>query len=320
MTQPESRGFSSPKVLIPFLVVTLIWGSTWIVIKDQLAVVPPSWSVTYRFTLGGLVMLLVAALTRAPLRIGRDGQRFAALLGIAQFALNFNFVYRAEFHVTSGLVAVVFALLFVPNAVLSRVFLGLKMRPRFIVGSLIAVSGIALLFANEAKGDGASNAQTLIGIGFTLCGVLAASTANVMQASQQARALPMASMLGWSMLWGALIDAAFAAFTAGSPIVEMRWGYVLGIAYLGVIASALAFSLYFRIIRDIGPAKAAYSSVVIPIIAMGFSTAFEKYHWTLLAGAGSAMALIGMLVALSGGRSETPTKASERDESDATLI
>ena len=92
----EPLNFSSPQVLIPFLIVTLIWGSTWIVIKDQLGVVPPSWSVTYRFLLGGLVMLGVAVVTRVPIRLGREGQLFAAALGLAQFVFNFNFVYRAE--------------------------------------------------------------------------------------------------------------------------------------------------------------------------------------------------------------------------------
>ena len=288
-----------PRVLIPFVLVTLIWGSTWIVIKDQLSLVPPSWSVTYRFLLGGIVMLLVAAITRSPLRLGRDGQIFAALLGVAQFMFNFNFVYRSELYITSGLVAVVFALLFVPNALFARIFLGHRMSVRFILGSLIAVTGIGLLFVNEARGDHAAQAATLTGILFTLAGVLSASTANVMQASKRAKALPMTAMLGWAMIWGAGFDAAYALITAGPPVMDWRPGYIFGLLYLGIIASALAFSLYFRTIRDIGPARAAYSSTIIPVIAMGFSTVFEGFVWTGLAVAGSVVALTGMTVALS---------------------
>jgi drug/metabolite transporter (DMT)-like permease len=291
-----------PRVLIPFILVTLIWGSTWIVIKDQLNVVPPSWSVTYRFLTGGIVMMIVAALTKVPLRLGRHGQAFAALLGVAQSMFNFNFVYRAELYVTSGLVAVVFALLFVPNALFARIFLGHDMSRRFIAGSGIAVTGIALLFINEARGDDAAQTATLTGIAFTLAGVVSASTANVMQASQRAKALPMAAMLGWAMLWGAGFDALFAWFTAGPPVMDWRPSYLLGILFLGVIASALAFSLYFSTIRDIGPARAAYSSTIIPVIAMGFSTVFEGFVWTGLAVAGSVIALAGMVVALSSGK------------------
>jgi drug/metabolite transporter (DMT)-like permease len=248
------------------------------------------------------VMMIVAALTKAPLRLGRDGQIFAALLGVAQFMFNFNFVYRAELYITSGLVAVVFALLFVPNALFARIFLGHEMSRRFIAGSAIAVTGIALLFINEARGDDAAQTATLTGIAFTLAGVVSASTANVMQASQRAKALPMAAMLGWAMLWGAGFDALFAWFTAGPPVMDWRPSYLVGILFLGVIASALAFSLYFSTIRDIGPARAAYSSTIIPVIAMGFSTVFEGFVWTGLAVAGSIIALTGLVVALSSGK------------------
>ena len=64
----------------------------------------------------------------------------------------------------------------------------------------------------------------------------------------------------------------------------------------------LAFSLYFPVVRKIGPGRAAYSSVLVPIIAMGLSTLFEDYRWSLLAAAGGLLALGGMLVALSGSR------------------
>lgn len=289
----------SRKILLPFIIITLIWGSTWIVIRDQLGVVPPSWSVTYRFMLAALVMFIVAAATRQKIWLGRSAMGFALLFGLAQFVLNFNFVYRAEQHVTSGLVAVVFALLFVPNAVLGRIFLGHAITQRFAWGSLLAIIGLALLFVNEARSHPGQSTQTLIGIGFTVCGVLSASVANVMQATKRAHALPMASLLAWGMLAGASVDAGFAWVTTGPPLVEWRLGYALGIGYLGIVASAIAFTLYFGLIRQIGPARAAYSSVIIPVIAMLFSTLFEDYRWTWLALAGGAVAMAGMLVALS---------------------
>jgi drug/metabolite transporter (DMT)-like permease len=292
--------FLSARVLVPFLIVTLIWGSTWIVIKGQLGVVPASWSVTYRFIIAGLTMLGYAAIRGESLKIDRSGLVFGGFLGLAQFVFNFNFVYHAEQFVTSGLVAVIFALLFVPNAIFSRLFLGTRMSARFILGSCLSVAGIAILFINEARGDSASQAATLAGIGFTLCGVVSASIANVMQATERARAYPMATMLGWSMLFGAAVDGLYAWLTSGPPIVDPEPAYFAGIAYLGVVASAFAFSLYFQTIRDIGPARASYSSVLIPVIAMAFSTAFEGFYWTGLAALGSGIALVGMIVALGG--------------------
>ena len=108
------------------------------------------------------------------------------------------------------------------------------------------------------------------------------------------------------MCYGALIDAGWAWATVGPPVIERSWGYWLGLVYLGVIASALAFSLYYRIIRAIGPAKAAYSSVLIPIIAMAISTIFEGYHWSPLALGGGLLAIAGLLIALRSGKTAPP--------------
>jgi len=285
-------------VLIPFGIVTLIWGSTWLVIHDQIAVVPPSWSVTYRFLTAGVAMLITALIRRERIALDWAGWRFASVLGLMQFCLNFNFVYRAEHFVTSGLVAVVFALLLVPNAVFARVFLGQRMGRQLLIGSGVAMAGVFLLFLREARVAAHGPAPVLAGVGFTLAGVLAASIANVMQATRTAVRYPMATMLGIGMLVGAGVDAGYAWVTAGPPVIEMRWGYVLGVLYLGLVASALAFSLYFRLIRTIGPAKAAYNSVIVPVIAMVLSTIFEGYRWSWLAAGGAALAGAGLVIAL----------------------
>ena len=292
-------------MLIPFAVATLIWGSTWFVIRGQLGVVPPGWSVTYRFVIGAAAMFAWARFTRVPIALGRQGQVFAAAMGAAQFVLNFNFVYRAEDHITSGLVAVVFALLIVPNALLGRLALKHPVTPRFLAGSAVALAGVAMLIVQEAHGDASSTHDTMLGVALTLAGVLSASVANIMQGTARARALPMASMLAWGMLWGAVLDAGYAFATNGWPTYDPRPAYLLGVLYLGVLASAVAFTCYFAVIRAVGPARAAYSSVLTPILAMLLSTLFEGYRWTWLAGAGGAVALAGLLIALSAKRVET---------------
>ena len=137
--QPGAKPNSTrAAILIPFAIVTLIWGSTWFVIADQLAVVPPSWSVSYRFLTAGVTMALFALIRRERWAIDPRGLGFALALGISQFCLNFNFVYRAEEYITSGLVAVVFALLLVPNALFGRIFLGQKLGRQLLIGSTVA--------------------------------------------------------------------------------------------------------------------------------------------------------------------------------------
>ncbi|MES2337792.1 MAG: EamA family transporter [Pseudomonadota bacterium] len=289
-------------VLIPFGIVTLIWGSTWIVITGQLGAVPPSWSVSYRFVVAGIVMLAWAAWRGELVRLDARGWGFAAALGLSQFVMNFNFVYRAESFITSGLVAVVFALMLVPNAVFARIFLGQRMGSQLLAGSAVAIAGVALLFVHELRDDPQNTAALLAGIGFTLAGVFSASSANIMQGTQAAKRYPMAGMLGIAMLLGAGMDAAFAWATVGPPVFDARPGYWLGVLYLGVFASAIAFPLYFGVLRVIGPAKAAYSGVIVPVIAMLLSTLFEGYRWSLLAAGGAALAMVGLVIALSARR------------------
>ncbi len=288
----------SPRVFLPFALVTLIWGSTWIVIKGQLGVVPPSWSVTYRFVVAGAAMFVFAAARRERLWLEPRAMAFAAVLGLAQFAFNFNFVYRAEQHITSGLVAVLFALLIVPNTLLGRLVLKTPLERRFLAGAGIAIVGVALMILHEYRAAALGADEVIMGTLLTLAGVMSASTANVMQGTGIARAQSMVVMIAWAMLFGALADGSYAWITTGPPVIEKTGVYLGGILYLGIIASAVTFPLYFNVIRAVGPGQAAWSSVLIPIIAMGFSTVFEGYRWAPLSIAGGFVALIGLVIAV----------------------
>ncbi|KTE22718.1 multidrug transporter [Sphingopyxis sp. H050] len=296
MSQPAT--LLHPRVLIPFALVTLIWGSTWIVIKGQLGIVPPSWSVTYRFAVAAIAMFAFAIVRRERLWLDAKAMAFAMLLGVAQFTFNFNFVYRAEQHITSGLVAVLFALLIVPNTLLGRAFLKTPLEGRFLAGAGIAIVGVGLMILHEYRAAALGADEVILGTVLTIAGVVSASTANVMQGTRMARAQSMVVMIAWAMLFGALADGSYAWITTGPPVIEATAGYLGGVLYLGIIASAVTFPLYFNVIRAVGPGQAAWSSVLIPIIAMGFSTVFEDYHWATLSIAGGVVALIGLVIAV----------------------
>ncbi|HUD29998.1 MAG TPA: DMT family transporter [Novosphingobium sp.] len=296
-----------PAVALPFALVALIWGSTWWVITGQIGEVPASWSVTWRFALATPAMFLVAAAMGRSLRIGRAGHGLAFLVGLTQFCGNYNFVYRAEMHLTSGIVALMLALLLVPNAVLARVLLGQPIRARFAVGSAIAIAGIALLLLHESRSAsaGVSGGNVLLGIGFALVAMLCASISNVIQANEVGSRLPMVSLLAWAMLYGAICDAVLALATAGPPVLPTGTAYWLGTAYLALAGSVVTFPLYFTLIRQLGAGRAAYNGVAVVVIAMVFSTVLEGYRWSLLAAGGAALATVGLAVALSARKPST---------------
>jgi drug/metabolite transporter (DMT)-like permease len=291
-------GLLVPRVLVPFLIVSLVWGSTWFVIRDQLGSVPGPWSVTYRFMVAAIGMFALTAIMRRPLKIDVQMMRWTILLGLLQFSLNFNFVYAAEHHVTSGLVAVIFALLIVPNALLAKWWLGRAIGQSFIIGSAIAGAGVGLLMLQEYRAAPVGGDEVLLGLSLTLCGVLSASVSNVLQVVPKVARFPTVTILAWSMLWGAGFDALFAFIVSGPPSIDPRAEYLGGVLYLAIIGSVLTFPLYFNLIRTIGPGKAAYTGVLTPVIAMLLSTLFEGYRWSVLALVGATLAMIGLLVAL----------------------
>lgn len=302
----EEPSLLSARVLVPFLLVSLIWGSTWLVIKDQISSVPPTWSVSYRFGVAALGMFVLAWWRKAPLRLDRQGQMIALALGFFQFSANFNFVYRSELYITSGLLAVLFAMLMVPNALLSRVFLGQRIAGGFVVGTIVALAGIALLFVQEYRAMPADLGDVMMGLGLALCGIMSASIANVMQSAERVRTMPILTLLAWAMLWGALGNAALGWALYGPPVFESRPAYLGGILYLGLMGSVVTFPLYFALIRDIGAARAAYSSVLVPVVAMILSTLFEGYRWSTLAAAGAALGMIGLVIAMRARSPRTP--------------
>ena len=287
-------------IIVPFIIFTLIWGSTWLVIRGQIGSIAPQWSVAYRFAIAAVAMAAVARWKGQSLRPNRSLLAVAAVVGISQFCFNFNGVYVAERYITSGIVATVFALLLIPNSLLAWAMLGQRPSGRFAVGGAIAAAGICLLFVHELQSSKVATGEVLAGLGLTLFGMLSASWANVYQALDRSRRHPLLAMLAWAMAIGAAADALFAFAIAGAPTIDTSPAYWLGLTYLALAATVLAFSLYLPVVRKIGPGRAAYSSVLVPVIAMGLSTLFENYRWSLLAALGGLLALGGMLVALSG--------------------
>ncbi|MBS1239308.1 MAG: EamA family transporter, partial [Proteobacteria bacterium] len=217
---------------------------------------------------------------------------------------NFNLVYAAEQHLTSGIVAVLFGLLMLPNALLARIFLKQHITPRFLLGTGIALTGIALLLVHEAR-LAPLGGNVGLGIAMTACAILSASFANVLQAAPSARKQPILTLLAWAMLWGATMDFAFSWATIGPPVLPLDPRYLGGVAYLAIVGSVVTFPLYFQLIRELGAGRAAYNGVVVPIVAMGLSTLFENYRWSLLAGSGAVLALAGMVVAM---RARNPSR------------
>ncbi|WP_337190528.1 DMT family transporter [Tsuneonella aeria] len=287
-----------PRIAIPFILTALIWGSTWYVIRGQITDVPGQWSIAYRFAMAAPAMFALAIAMRKSLAMPARAHGLAMAMGLLQFCGNYTFVYASEAHLTSGVVALLIGMMFVPNALLARALLGQTVTRRFVLGSAIALAGIAVLLVNEARAAPMGGADVPLGTLLALGGMLVASVANVIQAGPAGRGVPLVTLLAWAILYGTGIDVAAAWIVAGPPVFPDAPAYWLGTAWLAIAGTVVTFPMYYQLVRELGAGRAAYNGVLVVVIAMAISTLLEGYVWSALAITGAALATAGMIVAL----------------------
>ena len=277
--------------------VVLIWGTTWFAIELQLGPVAEELSVAYRFGLGSLCLFTFLRLTGRSLRIPPADYPLVMLMGALLFSGAYLCVYYGTGYLTSGLVAVMFSLIIVCNAVLERVFFETPIDARLGIAAATGLLGTALVFWPEVRNLGSGNG-VFIGIAWTLGSVLVAAFGNMAAVAATSRGLPVATVNAHAMAWGAAASS-LVALLLGRPFnFSLAPGYVSSLLFLAIFGSAVAFGCYLALLKRIGSARAAYSSVLYPVVALLVSTLFEGFKWTAIAGLGLALILAGNWLAL----------------------
>jgi drug/metabolite transporter (DMT)-like permease len=279
----------------------LIWGTTWYVIKFQLGVVEPEISLVYRFGLAAACVFLFARMTGSPLALSWRDHRFVALQGATLFCLNYWMTYLSTQYLTSGLVAVLFTSIIFFNIVNGRLILGMAIEARVLAAAGAGVLGVALLFLPELQAA-MREPEIAHGAALALGATYVASLGNIAASRNTQASLPVLTVNAYGMAYGAAGLAVIAAIR-GTPIdFDARWPYVLSLLYLSLAGTSLAFGLYLALIKRIGAARAAYTSVLFPVVALVVSTLFEGYRWSLPAAVGLAVLVAGNALALGGAR------------------
>jgi len=280
-----------------YFVTIAVWGSSWLGIKLQLGLVPPELSVAYRFILAAALLLGWCWLRGLTLRFSLRQHAFIALQGLPLFSINYIIFYFATGYMTSGLVALTFSTIVIINIFLGALLLGLPVRPRVTLGAALGIAGLALVFWPDLVAFDLSS-DRLIGLGLSLVATMFASLGNIASARNQRAGIPVVQGNSFGMALATLLTAVFV-LVRGVPIVfDPSPAYVGSLLFLAVFASVIGFGSYLTLIGRIGPDRAAYASVVFPVIALTLSTFFEDYRWTPLAFAGMVLILIGNIVVL----------------------
>lgn len=267
------------------LLLSLIWGSSFTLIKVAIPSIPPFTMVAVRVTLAaGLLLLIAAAQGHA---LPRQGSVWAAFLvqGALQSALPFTMISWGEAHITSGLAGV------------------LNATPPMFVLAMALMTG---------RGRQAISGRKIAGVALGLAGVAVTVGIDALSGIGTAAPLAQAAVLGASLcyalapLWGqrfaklpAIVTAAGAmSCTAilmlpAAAILERPWTLALppapaigAVIALAVVCTALAMVIYFRLIRTIGALGTTSGSYLRAgfAVILGTTLLGERFTWSILAG------------------------------------
>jgi drug/metabolite transporter (DMT)-like permease len=286
-----------------FAIASLIWGSTWLAITFQLGSVAPEASVVYRFALAAVLLAAWCAATGRSLRFSRRQHVWLAAQGTLLFGFNYLGVYWSEQYVASGLVAVLFSLIVFFNLVGARLIFAAPISRRTLLAAVLGVAGVVLMFWHELSTSAGDAAR---GIAFALGATLIASAGNMIAVRNQRHGFPVLPSVAWGMAYGAGV-IALVAFAEGTPwAFDADPRYVASLLYLALFGSVIAFGAYLTLLGKIGPARAGYVGVAVPMVALAFSTVFEHYAWTASALVGAALCVAGNALVLMRERSPSP--------------
>lgn len=277
-----------------FSSTVLIWGTTWIAIALQIGPVPVLVSVFYRFAAAALILVGALILTRQmkvpPLR----QQPFILAQALCLFCCNFLCFYYAAAYVPSGLISVVFSLATIFNAVNARIFFGDRVSPRTLLAAMLGATGLMLLFGRDIFV--AFNPESWKGIGLSALGTMFFSLGNMASRRNSAAGISPVTANAWGMSYGAATLLSLVLLTATPMVAPPDITYLGALLYLSVIGSVVGFTTYLMLVSRIGSQKAAYATVLFPVVALTLSSIYEDYHWTAIGVAGLLLTLAGNVV------------------------
>ena len=283
--------------LLLYITTILIWGSSWLAIKLQLGYVDPMVSVAYRFLLASGISWIYCRYSGRLMRFGLRDHLFMFLQGTCLFSLNYLLFYISELTLTSGLAAVIFSTLVVMNMLNGIILLKNRFELRMGVGACLGLAGIVLVFwpeiTNFEMGD-----ENLTAAVIAVLATFLASLGNIASARNQHNGIPVIEANTYGMTYGALLMLALSFASGKEFTIEMTATYIGSLLFLSVFASIFAFLSYLTLVGRVGVGRAAYATLLFPLVALGISTVFEGYHWSAYAGIGVALILTGNLLIL----------------------
>lgn len=270
----------------------LIWGLTWTAIRLQVESAPVDVSVFYRFLMASVVALVVLALLGRLQTLTLKQHGWLFLQGLTLYSVNFLLIYRAAESMTSGLLAVVFSLAALFNALNGWLWLRLKPTARLYPAVALGITGVALLFWHDLQLGNATGASIL----FAAAGTFWFSMGNLVSIKVRLAQIPLLVANAWAMVYGAVILGVWCLLQGVEWVVPTSATFWGATVFLAVPGSIIAFYCYITVIQTLGADRAGYATVLFPVVALSVSTWLEGFEWTTTAVLGALLAILGNYV------------------------
>lgn len=257
-------------MLLVFLLLTLVWGTTWAAIRVSLEGIPPFLGVALRFGIAALALLAIARAMRVPL--GRQPRERALwlLTALLSFCGSYGIVYWAEQYVPSGLAAVIWACFPLVVAALAHVALpGEPLSPRALVGIVAGFAGLVVIFSEDLRSLGGPRVALASAVLLLSPFIAAISSVAV---KRWGTGIPAISIAAVPMAIAAVVMGGLsAAFERSLPVV---WAPrpVAALIYLALAGSALTFSLYYWLLAHTTAVRTSLIAYTTPIVALAVGT------------------------------------------------
>ena len=270
----------------------LIWVLTWTAIRLQVESAPVDVSVFYRFLMASVVALVVLALLGRLQTLTLKQHGWLFLQGLTLYSVNFLLIYRAAESMTSGLLAVVFSLAALFNALNGWLWLRLKPTARLYPAVALGITGVALLFWHDLQLGNATGASIL----FAAAGTFWFSMGNLVSIKVRLAQIPLLVANAWAMVYGAVILGVWWLLQGVAWVVPTSATFWGATVFLAVPGSIIAFYCYITVIQTLGADRAGYATVLFPVVALSVSTWLEGFEWTTTAVLGALLAILGNYV------------------------
>ncbi|MFN2501074.1 MAG: DMT family transporter [Pyrinomonadaceae bacterium] len=253
------------KVLI-WLILCLIWGTTWIFIKIGLEDLPPIAFAASRFLLSVIILFFVIRMQHIPLPRTAKEWRVVALTGVLQFSINYSMVFWSEQHITSGLAAVLQSMITVFGLLLAWFFLPNERITKLKIFAIaVGVIGVGIIFIDQLK---VQSFMAFLGCVAVVIGSYAAAQASILIKAKGGGVHP-AALLFCQMLCGLPAIIVYSLAAEGNPLTfHWTWWAVICVLYLTVFGTVAAFWLYYWLLNRIESTKAMMISLVTPLLAV----------------------------------------------------